>query len=536
MKICQYIIVFGLLHVALSSHAQIAPGLLIDEHADLEGITNCTQCHVLGEGVSSAKCLDCHDEIQSLIDQARGFHFADTVQSLECADCHSDHHGRDFKSTAFDQDHFQHDLTGYVLKGQHAEIECSECHQPKYIGLEELAGRENTFLGLEKPCLACHDDFHQGSLADDCASCHDIEAFRPAPFFDHDSTAFALVGKHIDVDCLECHPITVRNGEEFQEFTDVEFADCVSCHEDVHKQNLAGECTQCHVETSFSDFTGDRFFDHNSTSFGLKGAHSTVACFDCHTQTSEVLEVFQDRLAIEENQCASCHEDAHEERLGLDCAACHAVSSWFEVDTTDFDHDKTAYPLEGLHEEVSCSECHTEEHMTADIDFEYCFNCHEDYHDGQFTKNAIQRDCAECHSTLIGFAKTLYTVEQHNETDFILDGAHVATPCFDCHLGEEDDRWVFVDLGKECVDCHEDVHNGQFILNDANDCARCHDSASWNASSFDHDNTNFPLEGQHALAECEACHQEIERNGISFIEYKIEKFECVDCHQYSQSD
>jgi hypothetical protein len=94
----------------------------------------------------------------------------------------------------------------------------------------------------------------------------------------------------------------------------------------------------------------------------------------------------------------------------------------------------------------------------------------------------------------------------------------------------------FVDLGKECVDCHEDVHNGQFILNDANDCARCHDSASWNASSFDHDNTNFPLEGQHALAECEACHQEIERNGISFIEYKIEKFECVDCHQYSQSD
>jgi hypothetical protein len=526
-----HIVVLCISQLPLVCQAQIAPGSLIKEHSDLEGIANCTQCHVLGEAVSSAKCLECHEEIQSLIDQSRGFHFADSVQSRECADCHSDHHGTDFKSTAFDQDSFNHKLTGYELEGQHDAIECAECHQPEYIENKEIAGRENTFLGLEQGCLACHIDFHQGTLPDDCTSCHDIEAFRPAPFFDHDSTAFPLVGQHVDVDCTECHEMTTRKGEEFQEFTDIPSDDCISCHEDVHDQKIPGACTQCHVERAFADFTGDQFFDHNTTNFTLAGAHTTVACHECHTQTSEPLLVFQDQLGTEDDQCISCHDDVHEEKLGADCASCHVVSSWFEVDTLDFDHSKTDFALEGMHMEVSCSECHTEERMTAEIDFDYCFNCHEDYHEGEFTTNSEQRDCAECHSTLVGFETTLYTVEQHNETDFVLEGAHVATPCFDCHIEEGTDRWRFADLGGECFDCHEDVHQGQFIVDEVNDCARCHDSERWLASLFDHDNTEFPLEGQHALAECDACHKEVETNGIKYIEYKIAEFECVNCHQ-----
>ena len=33
-------------------HAQLSPGPLTNAHASLEGITNCTQCHTLGEKIS----------------------------------------------------------------------------------------------------------------------------------------------------------------------------------------------------------------------------------------------------------------------------------------------------------------------------------------------------------------------------------------------------------------------------------------------------------------------------------------------------
>ena len=45
--------------------AQISPGKLSRYHESLEGISNCTRCHVLGEEVSNAKCLECHTPIQS---------------------------------------------------------------------------------------------------------------------------------------------------------------------------------------------------------------------------------------------------------------------------------------------------------------------------------------------------------------------------------------------------------------------------------------------------------------------------------------
>ena len=527
------------LHIVLliftnSLFAQISPGDLTDAHKELEGMGNCTQCHVLGERLpSSAKCLDCHDDIQGLMDNNHGYHSSQEVRSKECVDCHSEHHGRNFDMMRFDQDNFDHDLTTYTLEGQHDVIDCRECHNPDYIQDPEFTKREDTFLGLVHDCTSCHEDFHQGTLTNnnDCASCHDIEAFRPAPLFDHDDTEYPLEGAHIDVDCLECHPMTTRNGKEFQEFADIVFNDCIACHEDSHQQQLPGACMQCHETESFSSFIGDESFDHNATEFELKGSHQTVACFECHQQTSDPLVVFQDHFGVEENACFTCHEedDVHEGKLGTDCAQCHNEESWLSLgDLSDFNHDLTDYPLEGKHIPVDCKECHTTENYTDPIDFAQCMNCHEDYHEGEFETNGISPDCAECHSLLAGFEETTYTVEMHAETDFALEGAHIATPCFECHLEKE--KWVFRDIAAECIDCHDDIHDSQFLVAGVNDCARCHDPENWYPRLFDHVNTEFPLEGRHADVDCSGCHQTYEKEDKSIVEYKIKRFECVDCH------
>lgn len=521
-----------LMLLSFTTFAQISPGDLTDAHKELEGMGNCTECHVLGERLpSTAKCLACHEDIQSLMDANHGYHASIEVVDKECVVCHSEHHGREFDMMRFDQDNFDHDLTGYILEGGHLGIDCRECHQPDYILDSEIAARENTFLGLEEDCKTCHEDYHQNTLGDDCASCHNFEDFRPAPGFDHDDSEYPLVGAHIEVDCIECHAMTTLNGKEFQEFTDLEFNDCVSCHEDPHDSQLAGTCTQCHNEEAFTSFVGDTGFDHNTTDFELKGKHQEVSCFECHQNTSEPLIVFQDHLGVGQSECIACHEDIHEGRFGDNCAECHNEENWLMAGVLDdFNHDLTSYPLVGMHVAIDCKECHTTEKYTDPLAFDNCFDCHDDYHEGEFMVKNTQTNCVECHSLEVGFEETLYTIEQHQDTNFPLEGAHLATPCSACHLPDEEPaHWTFRNLGADCIDCHDDIHRGQFAEAGTTDCTTCHGSEDWFPHLFDHDNTAFALEGRHAEVECAACHLPTEK-GETFVEYQIPKFECVDCH------
>ena len=48
---------------------------------------------------------------------------------------------------------------------------------------------------------------------------------------------------------------------------------------------------------------------------------------------------------------------------------------------------------------------------------------------------------------------------------------------------------------------------------------------------FDHNLTEFPLDGNHARVECRLCHKPYEKDGKILVEYKITKFQCIDCHQ-----
>lgn len=487
--------------------AQLSPGDLAKAHAHLEGMSNCTQCHVLGEKVSNEKCLDCHQEIKSLINAKQGYHYSREVRGKECADCHSDHHGRNFDMVRFDEKNFNHTLTGYELTGAHKKTDCRDCHKPDNIDDPDLRKRSGTFLGLGQQCLDCHEDFHQKTLPNDCAKCHTTEAFRPAAKFDHDKTDFALAGKHKTLDCKECHQTETRNGKEFQRFAGVPFGNCNACHDDAHNNNLGTNCKECHNEQSFTSTSSLSRFNHGKTHFPLKGKHQRVDCKACHQMQATPLTVFQDRLGVKTQDCATCHQDVHEGKFGADCASCHDETSFRKVGSMEgFNHDLTGFALEGKHEAVDCRKCHLSESLTEPLAHNACAACHEDYHEGQFATAARTPDCAECH-TVDGFEGSTFSIAQHAETKFPLVGGHVATPCFACHLQEE--KWSFRNIGERCVDCHDDIHQGEIASKWYPDqaCEKCHLTESWTAANrFDHDQTPFKLTGKHAGQDCRACH------------------------------
>ena len=521
------------------SYGQISPGDLSNAHADLEGISNCTQCHILGDKVSDKKCLECHVEIQSLINKKKGYHANPKVIKQDCFECHSEHHGRKFDMIHFNEDAFDHDLTGYELEGKHEAVDCRKCHISENIQDREIRQRKNTYLGLDETCLSCHEDYHQETLSSNCVDCHNMDGFTPVENFDHDTADFKLEGEHVNVDCVECHKMTTKNGKEFQEFTDLVFNDCISCHKDPHNEQLQGQCAQCHTETSFTSFTGRGNFDHSITEFTLRGSHKTIDCFSCHTRTSDPLQVFQDRSNVNENSCVSCHKDVHDGKFGNDCVKCHRESSFLSLRSMDFfDHSITDYPLEGQHIGVDCKKCH-KKRFTAAIDYSACKNCHSDYHKGDFEEAGVSPDCKECHSLEKGFDYSLYTLEQHQTTSFPLEGAHEATPCYACHVSEKDTRWNFRNLGSTCIECHQDIHKG-FISQKYypdKDCKACHINDAWASVNFDHNLTNWPLDGEHLKVTCRECHFSAINNNTSYKQtFNTLEGQCIGCHENIHGD
>ncbi len=604
------------------SYAQFSPGPLTNAHADLEGNFNCTQCHEVGNQVSSTKCLDCHKELKERVDRDLGYHSSKEVKGKECIECHSEHHGRNFEMYRIDEESFDHDLTGYPLEGGHQQVDCKECHKRDFITVPSARKLKNTYLGLGLECINCHDDWHQGTLSyNDCAACHNVDAFSPATLFDHDDTSYPLKGKHQEVECIDCHIKETRNGQDFQVFAGVEADNCIDCHDDSHQGNLGNNCNQCHTEESFQSHSLLKRFNHNSTGFPLRGEHKRIDCKACHTMDVEPERLFQDNIGIHVDDCAACHEDSHEGNLGTNCKQCHNENAFSSLSTLsgfdhnqtafklrgkhrtidckechvmdadplvifqdnkhigqndciechrdvhegkfgtdcidchneesfsmglgkgdmkDFDHDLTGFPLKGLHKSVNCKECHIADFISP-IKHNACADCHTDYHQNEFATPKLggrSPDCAECH-TEDGFDITLYTIEQHNQTKFPLEGGHLATPCFACHLRDGDDRWKFRNIGEKCVDCHDDVHEGyidsKYYPN--KDCQVCHTVDAWDAMQFDHNITNFALEGVHAEISCMDCHgRDLEADQNRYANFNNVVGDCISCHENIHGD
>jgi len=508
--------------------AQISPGELSVVHQKLEGLSNCTQCHVLGEKVTNQKCLACHEEIQNLIGQGRGYHASVEVKGKDCYACHSEHLGRNFQLIRFDQATFNHDLTGYKLDGKHRDVKCAECHQAKNMQEASLKKRENSFLGLQQNCLSCHDDYHQETLSADCASCHGFDSFRPAVKFDHQQTAFVLKGKHRQVSCDKCHPTTQLNGKAVQQFAGAKFENCTACHRDVHQNKFGQNCSSCHSETSFHQVAGLTNFDHQKTNFPLEGRHRQVSCRSCHRQSLTA--------PLSYSRCDDCHADYHKGQFASevsrpDCSACHDLNGFNVSSFTIEQHNQSKFKLEGAHVATPCFACHKKESRWEFKHIgERCVDCHENIHQGKIAdKYMPEQDCRRCHS-LSQWSDIRF---DHRETGFGLDGKHATVNCRSCHLKEGSNRQEqhFADLSKDCESCHRDTHREQFQEKGKTNCASCHRPDGWSPSIFDHDKSRFRLEGQHIQTACTKCHPLVNDEEGTFTKYKLKtEIKCADCH------
>jgi len=538
--------------VATSAAAQISPGELSQPHASLEGTANCLKCHELGKGPNAAKCLACHREIAAGISERRGYHFRATGGGEQpCFGCHSEHVGRDFQLIHWPKgvENFDHQDAGYRLQGKHAQLECRECHKKEFIR-EDLArfgdsmNRGRTFLGLRAECLACHADEHRGQLPGNCSQCHTEDAWKPATAFDHQKTVFPLTGKHRALACVKCHAVVETEDvvpakrEAFVRYTGLSFADCASCHRDVHDGGYGAACKNCHNTAGWRDVTAGKF-DHSRTRFPLLGRHVGISCDKCHRAGAK-------KAPLPHERCSDCHEDVHRgqfaARAGGACESCHTVDGFVPSTFTAADHATTRFALSGAHRTQPCAACHPlprngggAEYRVFKIEDSGCDACHRDVHRGQFAARA-GGGCESCH-TVERFAPAMFTVADHAKTRFVLEGAHLAQPCVACHPVSSDSsgakQRVFKIEDTRCESCHTDIHFGQFSRSrPAKDCAACHSAAAWRPVSFDHDrDSTYKLEGRHREVNCGGCHVRVTVDGSTFVRYKPIDPACVTCHQ-----
>lgn len=469
--------------LAQSIESVLAPGELVSGHAKAEH--DCASCHVrFNPKGQDALCMACHKEVGQDMKSHQGFH-GRLKGSPTCRSCHTDHKGRQARIVQLDTKRFDHQQTDYSLKGKHVDVACTKCHVP---------GKK--YWQASSDCLSCHkkDDVHKGGIGPACADCHRESGWKDTTFDHGKKTHFTLADKHAGLACDDCH----AKGR----FKDTPQT-CIGCHktDDEHKGRFGNKCESCHNAKTWQDIT----FNHDTnTAYALRGKHRKTGCVSCHTG-----ELYRQKLP---EQCWDCHQkdDKHKTTLGRDCASCHSESSWKEPPR--FDHDKTRFPLLGMHGKVDCRDCHKSAlFKEALMD---CYSCHkqDDKHQG-----TLGKACVDCHSER-DWRATAGRFD-HGQTSFALRNAHAnnKVKCTDCHRGG---LTGFKGTESNCISCHkkDDKHEGT----QGSQCQQCHGDKTWKATVFDHGKTRFPLTGRHIGPECKACH--------ATKRFKDVQRECIACH------
>lgn len=531
-------------------HAQVSPGPLSAAHADLDSPTRCLECHAPGAESIDQRCLACHPEIAYMVDRDRGLHGREDL--VDCAKCHPEHGGREFDLIAWegaDATRFDHGRTGWPLEDKHATVKCRDCHDARrqrsdVVKLLQRKAPENTWLGLDRECVSCHADHHQGTVGRECAACHGMTAWKPASRFDHARSAFPLDGKHVDVKCDKCHLVPGRvqlattEGQAAPRYKPVPHAECADCHQDPHLGRLGRKCTACHVTTSFTAVEREAF-DHAKTSYPLLGKHARLDCKACHDPN----QAWGRRPAFQ--TCRSCHKDVHAGTATLlgrvvDCGSCHNEQAFKPSTYTAADHGASAYPLEGKHRQTACDRCHTKNRARAPLEavgtagvlirpfHGRCLDCHEDSHGGQLARRQDGGACESCH-TVAGWKPSTYAGKDHARLRLPLTGKHASAECAACHAQHRPGlpplpdalvpgraKVALTTLDPDCTGCHFDPHDGRFAAAGERPkpagCAACHLDTSFRPATVDertHGQSAFTLEGAHLAVPCIGCHEEL---------------------------
>ncbi|MCC6249106.1 MAG: cytochrome C [Rubrivivax sp.] len=558
---------------AQSLESVLRPGDVIAGHAKWED--DCGQCHVrFDRAAQDGLCMACHKDVGADMRERRGYH-GRLRAGAACRSCHTDHRGRNARIVQLDRATFDHAATDWPLRGRHAKAECAACHRPGRKWREAdtdcrtchhkddvhrgglgtacadchgedtwknakfdhgktrfaLAGehaaarcdachRDGRFKDTPRACTTCHRDddrrAHAGRFGERCESCHDARAWKPAAFAHDAVTRFALRGRHRQARCADCHgaPAAGSAAGAFALGRDKPGSACIDCHrkDDRHEGRLGADCGACHTEARWQERGR---FDHDRTDFALRGRHRDARCESCHRSAPPGLPPGAPPPRLPRD-CVGCHrgEDRHEGTLGVDCAACHGERDWKSA--PKFDHAKTRFPLRDAHAApgLACKSCHADARRLRGTATD-CVACHRanDRHEGQ-----LGARCASCHDERSWKVPTF----DHARTRYVLVGAHLRTPCRDCHATPR-----FRDAPRECIACHrkDDRHAARL----GTDCAGCHNTRHWGLGSFDHTRrTPFVLDGAHAPLACERCHAAPAPAGRATAALGTS---CVSCHR-----
>jgi len=409
----------------------------------------------------------------------------------------------------------------HVLRKQVSNEKCLDCHREIASMIDANRGYHVSSEVKGKECASCHNDHHG----------RNFEMIRfDRDQFDHTLAGYELQGAHGRIDCGQCHKKEFIRDQELRERTGTFLGlgqECTDCHDDYHRGSLGANCRSCHGYEGFRPAPG---FDHNDSPFRLLGRHRTVDCALCHRKITRNGKETQNFKPLAHENCTDCHRDVHENRFGPNCTRCHSESSFHQIKNSgNFNHAATGFPLKGRHQSVSCTSCHKNGY-SGTLKHSRCADCHTDYHRKQFVSGSLVPDCSECH-TEQGFSPTLFTIERHNRTPFVLGRAHQATPCFECH--KKDERWEFRQIGKSCNDCHQDIHAAVLDAKYYPDkqCTACHKETQWSDINFEHSLTGYRLEGKHGKQSCRACHINTDQQGNRIEQFSQLSSDCLECHR-----
>lgn len=373
--------------------------------------------------------------------------------------------------------------------------------------------------GAPGPMSRAHKDLT--SFPVDCNKCHEAGFGVP------------------DEKCLACHthqPLRarIRADKGFHAAPEVKQKACKDCHAE-HVEEPPGSGRGKKTTIDWRPFGGQKNFNHKLTGWPLEGSHRFQACEKCHNKAypESKLPTF---LGLR-SECTTCHFGTKKDKgtgghnphqftdaALTECQVCHGFSNFLvpNLGATKFDHDKTRFPLVGLHLRNKCVECHEDIATFAvkDKDFTDCKGCHQDAHRSVIS---AKRKCASCHDMKVKFQKT--TFDHGKETKFPLRGQHAKNQCKDCH--KVDGKTAAPET--KCAGCHQDVHKGRF---GKEACEGCHVDTGWKDVKYDHDGkTKFPLTGKHQASRCVDCH----RFGIGPSFERFATTGCADCHKHAQA-
>lgn len=582
-------------------------GIVANVHSD-----NCILCHVNGDGTGGRKIGDATNGIDG--------HANGEVSTATCLDCHDDntpgtiHHNRATADNCATSCH-KVSTTGGTTPANHAgnhtalvntDPNCSTCHAANEGGVNgaPVDGAVTPNMIHDK-CTSCHNttgvlktavevggtkvtDMPNGGAGSTngggaCGACHGVY------FTSHDHSHAATVTSVAL--CGACHTVT-------DTIVDTHLNNCAGCHNTTSGARIGsatasptgGVCTACHT-TYFTGHSHNHTFTataacatchgNNVVGSNAKDAvadpyttagevHGTAACATCHNIGNNTGALYGSATGkAAATECVSCHVDTwtvtHTGATGLlhtegrvgattgSCDTCHGAPTPGTSDARDA--QTTPYIGTGeVHGTASCATCHTGANNgglktgplthAETVAKGTCTTCHTNadwtsVHSAATVSHNITTTplCATtCHSSasMVAVVHNNNCANCHNlSTGARVNGAaNAASKLGTTNVG---DATVNGGAGGACADCHVayfPLHKWTHSFTVTPACSGCHGNPTSSGSGRTAKTAPYTGTGEvHATISCGGCHNlATDGTKISLAIGKLNTASCSDCH------